>query len=323
MDKDNLSRDAGVQTGNASVSGGIPDFGTYPASCRLKTGFEALDAQEPLTPGLHVLTGASSAGKTMFALQLAEQLAAGGTPVLFFSMAQPRLELQAHMTARSFFLEQRRRMLEGVPGVFPAPENRDILYGTAAADFPEETEQMIRYTASRVGDRLRIIDDAGSMRGISECVENACCGGACHVVIVDAMQDITQPDSDEGLSPAAAVRALGALQARCRTALVACADLEWLCDGVPDAAGISACEVWGFSRAKPNPADWRDVRLNSAGWKKAVQAGDGGAELLRSPAAQDPDCGVELSCLKNRMGPSGWTVKFGLWPAHSTFLCAG
>jgi replicative DNA helicase len=66
-----------------------------------KTGFKNLDKQSGgLYCGLYVLAAISSLGKTSFALQLADQLAAGGHDVVFFSLEQSRLELVSKSLAR-------------------------------------------------------------------------------------------------------------------------------------------------------------------------------------------------------------------------------
>lgn len=66
-----------------------------------KTGFANLDKEAGgLYPGLYVLAAISSLGKTSFALQIADQIAAAGTEVIFFSLEQSRLELVSKSLAR-------------------------------------------------------------------------------------------------------------------------------------------------------------------------------------------------------------------------------
>lgn len=66
-----------------------------------KTGFKNLDERAGgLYAGLYVLAAVSSLGKTSFALQLADQLAANGHDVLFFSLEQSRLELVSKSISR-------------------------------------------------------------------------------------------------------------------------------------------------------------------------------------------------------------------------------
>lgn len=68
----------------------------------IKTGFEDLDRQSGgLYSGLYVVAAGTSLGKTTFSLQLADQIAAGGNDVLFFSLEQSKLELVSKSIART------------------------------------------------------------------------------------------------------------------------------------------------------------------------------------------------------------------------------
>ena len=65
------------------------------------TGFANLDEKAGgLNAGLYVLAAIPSLGKTTFALQMADQLAAAGHEVVFFSMEQSRLEMVSKSLAR-------------------------------------------------------------------------------------------------------------------------------------------------------------------------------------------------------------------------------
>ena len=65
-----------------------------------KTGFANIDEQQIFTPGLYILGGLPSIGKTSFAWQLADNLASAGEPVLYvsyeMSIAQLRAKTIAH-----------------------------------------------------------------------------------------------------------------------------------------------------------------------------------------------------------------------------------
>ena len=66
-----------------------------------RTGFPNLDAEAgSIYAGLYVLGGLSSLGKTTFIGQLADQMAALGQHVLFFSMEQSRLEMVCKSISR-------------------------------------------------------------------------------------------------------------------------------------------------------------------------------------------------------------------------------
>ena len=67
-----------------------------------KTGFSNLDAETGgIYPGLYAVGGISSVGKTTFIYQMADQMAAAGQHVLFFSMEQSRLEMVSKSIART------------------------------------------------------------------------------------------------------------------------------------------------------------------------------------------------------------------------------
>ena len=67
----------------------------------IKTGYANLDKQSGgLYAGLYCLAAISSLGKTTFAAQMADQIAAAGHDVLFFSLEQSRLELVSKSLAR-------------------------------------------------------------------------------------------------------------------------------------------------------------------------------------------------------------------------------
>ena len=57
------------------------------------TGFENIDAENKLYPGLYVLGAVSSIGKTTFMHQMCDQMAKNGEQVIFISYEQSRLEL--------------------------------------------------------------------------------------------------------------------------------------------------------------------------------------------------------------------------------------
>lgn len=66
-----------------------------------KTGFEQLDNYSGgIYSGLYVIGGISSVGKTTFTHQLADQMAAQGNHILFFSLEQSRLEMICKSIAR-------------------------------------------------------------------------------------------------------------------------------------------------------------------------------------------------------------------------------
>ncbi|MDP8218165.1 MAG: DnaB-like helicase C-terminal domain-containing protein [Candidatus Theseobacter exili] len=66
----------------------------------VKTGFTKLDKELTLYPGLYVLGGAPSSGKSTWAHQLCDQFAEKGHHCIFYSLEQSRLELVTKSLAR-------------------------------------------------------------------------------------------------------------------------------------------------------------------------------------------------------------------------------
>ena len=77
------------------------DVAQMRAAENIRTGFSNIDnIAGGIYPGLYVLGALSSLGKTTFALQLADNLAASGQHVLFFSLEQSQAELVSKSLAR-------------------------------------------------------------------------------------------------------------------------------------------------------------------------------------------------------------------------------
>lgn len=154
-----------------------------------KTGFPSFDkVTGGLYPGLYVLAAISSLGKTAWALQLADQMAAAGEDVLFFSLEMSRLELVSRSIARTIS-EEYPDMKGGVvtstavrkgklpPGVLPAIE----IYKERVGDRLSIVEENFEANISSIGDYIRkYIDKTGTRP----------------VVIIDYLQIIAPRDDD-------------------------------------------------------------------------------------------------------------------------------
>lgn len=112
-----------------------------------KTGFSNMDEKLSIYPGLYCIGAISSLGKTTFMTQLAEQMAASGIPVLFFSFEQTKFELVAKGLAR----HNARTLGTDKKTLAKAYSAIDLRTGKAQAS-PEVIKS---YTAN---DRLFIID---------------------------------------------------------------------------------------------------------------------------------------------------------------------
>lgn len=111
----------------------------------IPTGFPGLDLiSGGLYPGIYALAAISSLGKTTFALQMGEQIAANGFDVLFFSLEQSRFELVSKGIARRTAMKDMKKAVTSLA----------IRKGYLPPHVLETAEQ---YKAE-VGDRLSIIE---------------------------------------------------------------------------------------------------------------------------------------------------------------------
>lgn len=79
----------------------VDDVHKFSSFKNQKTGFTNIDKEiGNLYPGLYYLGAGSSTGKTTFCLQMADQIAASGQNVLYFSMEQNKMEMLTKSLAR-------------------------------------------------------------------------------------------------------------------------------------------------------------------------------------------------------------------------------
>ena len=148
--------------------GAFLDFPEY------ATGFKDLDSSlnGGLYPGLYILGAISSSGKTSFVLQMADQLAAAGRDVLFFSLEMAREELMAKSISRYTFTTLKDRGDTRL-----ARTTFGVLNGKTRADNSIEEENHIDNASAayfnEVGGHLRIFEGVGDMgpKQIREIVE--------------------------------------------------------------------------------------------------------------------------------------------------------
>ena len=116
-----------------------------------KTGFANLDREAGgLYAGLYVLAAISSLGKTSFALQLADQLAAGGEDIIFFSLEQSRLELVSKSLARRTVTQDEKGKLQFDKAVTSLAIRKGYL--------PKQVLQAAEDYKQAVNDRINIVE---------------------------------------------------------------------------------------------------------------------------------------------------------------------
>jgi len=165
----------------------------------VKTGFESVDnALHGLQPGVYVLGAQPSLGKTTLALQLADNLAAGGQHVLFFSLEQSRLELVSKSLTRITTLA-RGKSGNAWKNWLSSNEIR-----RGYSDYPEVKQAEAKYRET-IAERLSIIEGNFdcTVSFIRETTERYIKLNKVYpVVIVDYLQIIQQEDKRQGAKEA-------------------------------------------------------------------------------------------------------------------------
>lgn len=274
-----------------------------------KTGFSNLDAAAGgLFPGLYILAALSSLGKTTFALQLADQIAAAGTDVLFFSLEQSKLELVSKSLARRTAQND----------INTAVDSLSIRRGV----FTESVIHAIAEYKRTIADRLSIIEGnfACNVSFIGEYIRKYIDKTGTHpVIFVDYLQ-ILQGEPDKRQTAKEVIdntvtelkrisRSLGvtifAVSSVNRAGYLLPIDFESL----KESGGIefTADVIWGLQLQCLN-----DPIFDKANNIKQRR------EMIKEQKKADPRK-IELVCLKNRYGISSFSCYFDYYPQYDLF----
>lgn len=277
------------------------------------TGFSNLDTKmRSAYAGLYVLAAITSLGKTTLALQMADQMAARGTDVLYFSMEQSRLELVSKSLAR---MTAQRNMDSGITSL-------DIRDST---QLPGEVLEAVQHYKNTIGNRLSIIEgnfncDTGFIRDyIRDYIRKT---DTSPVVFIDYLQ-ILQP-SAEGESRRSkkdeidlAVTELKRLSRELGLTVIVISSVnranyatKFSFESLKESGGIeyTADVVWG---------------LQLACLDQDIFSKEGMAPLKREAidnAKEENPRRIKLVCLKNRYGKSKYSAYFNYYPAVDLFV---
>lgn len=166
----------------------------------IPTGFPALDTllDGGLYAGLYVIGAVSSLGKTSFCIQLADQIAKSGKPVLYFSLEMSKDEIISKSISRLTFIDSRFKRLN--VDNREAKTTRGILVGSLYEGYSRSELDLIERCVKEYetfSQRLFIyegvgeIDSAAIARILKEFVIAT---GLCPVVIVDYLQIMSPKD---------------------------------------------------------------------------------------------------------------------------------
>jgi len=276
-----------------------------------KTGFANLDAKAGgVYPGLYVLGAIPSLGKTTFILQLADQLAAAGEHIIYFSMEQSRFELASKSIARITAQANPQTNITSL----------DIRSGRITQEVIKAAEV---YT-KRVEDRINIIQgnyETNINTIIQEVEDYIKAYQTKPVVIIDYLQ-IIQGDPkarqtardliDENVT---AIRRLCSKQSLTVIVLSSLNRSNYMTqfdyESLKESGGIEATAdvVWGLqlSAISTNSIITTDKDINKK--RQAIK------EAKRATPRK-----LELVCLKNRYGKSSYSVGFNYYGANDLFL---
>ena len=281
-------------------------------SSKCYTGFTLLDQKSGgLYAGLYVIAALSSLGKTSFALQLADQLAAAGTEVIFFSLEQSKLELISKSIARITAQADKSTAVNSlaIRGGYYADKVK-----AAAAEYKQ-----------RIGERFTIIE--GNFRCdisfigdyIRRYIQKT---QARPVVFIDYLQ-ILQPE-EEQTGPRQTLResinnivtTLRQLSRDLDITIIVISSVNranYLTpidfESLKESGGIeyTADVIWGLQLQCLN-----DEIFNQANKIKEKR------DLIKENKAAEPRK-IELSCLKNRYGIANFSCYFDYYAANDLF----
>lgn len=275
-----------------------------------KTGFANLDKHTGgLYPGLYVIGSISSAGKTTFIHQMADQLAEAGDHILFFSLEQSRLEMVtkslSRITARhdtSTATSAIRIRGGGIsnPAVIAAAEEYSAIakrVSVIECNFNEHIESILDYVKKYMG----------SNPGIKP------------VVIVDYLQIIPPSDPRQDIRTKVdnIVRGLKKIQSENDLVIIVVSSINrsnYLYpidfESFKESGGIeyTADVIWGLQLQILN-----DEIFESD--KKIKEK----REMVRIAKKATPRK-MELICLKNRYGISSYKCGFNYYPQFDLFI---
>lgn len=279
-----------------------------------KTGFANIDAKAGgLYAGLYVLAAISSLGKTTLALQMADQIAAQGQEVIFFSMEQSRLEMVSKSLSR----------MTAQADIKTAITSLSIRNGF----LPSQVTAAARQYKERIGERLSIVEgnfncDIGYIADYIRRYKQRT--GATPICFLDYLQ-VLQPAAD-GKSRSSkkeevdiAITELKRLSRELDLTIIVISSLNranymtpFAFEALKESGSIeyTADVVWGLQLACLD-----EELFDKEGHIKAKR------ERINEAKAEEPRK-IKFVCLKNRYGISSYDCNFAYYPSFDLFIPA-
>lgn len=270
----------------------------------VKSGFENLDKCTTLYPGLYVLGAISSLGKTTFALQMADQIAATGRNVLYFAIEQGIDELWAKSIARTI---EQNKLLPGINSLEIRSTESDNPVIQEAYEF---YKQSARYMYIISGNFYTTVDDIEDT--INTFIEHT---HQSPVVFIDYLQIISKvkPGCDSRTAIDECITKIKTIQQKYNLIVI-------LISALNRASYMSTVDFESFKESGciEYTADVIWGLQLSAVHSQTRGTSDKRAELLKAKSADPRE--LELVCLKNRYGKVGYKCQFNYFAGHDLFV---
>lgn len=292
------------------------DIAAFTSGSNIKTGFTRLDSMMGgFYPGLYAIGAISSLGKTTLIHQIADQMAANGNPVIFFSLEQSRLEMVSKSLSR---LTAKRDMNTAITslkirkgGGGQTSIDAALEYGRTVGNNLEIIEGNFNCTFSFIADYTRQYIEAHNTRP---------------VVIIDYLQ-IMQPDRDNlraelRQSIDINVSELKRLTRELNIAVVVISSVNrqnYLTpmdfESFKESGGIEYTSdvVWGLQLACMSEKEFIESKKETLVSRR---------ERVKAAKAETPRK-VDLICLKTRYGSPDMTIHFDYYPRYDYFVETG
>ena len=279
----------------------------------VKTGFANLDEEtRGLYSGLYVIAAISSLGKTTFSAQMADQIAAAGHDVLFFSMEQSRLEMVTKSIARKTYINDKKKAVSSL-SIRQGRLTKEVI--EAAEQYKQEVQERMNIIEGNFNCNISFIGDY-----IRQYIRNN--EGKRPVVFIDYLQVLQpepQPNNRHQTTKEVIDNSVTELKRLSReldiTIFVISSvnranyltpiDFEALKES--GSIEYTADVIWGLQLQCLHDSIFDEDKKIKKKRKRIKEA-----------KAANPRK-IELSCLKNRYGISSFSAYFNYYPANDYF----
>lgn len=276
----------------------------------IPTGFAQLDKKlnGGLHAGLYVLGAVPSLGKTSLAWQIADNIAASGRTVLFYSLEMSRFEMVSKAISR---------YAAGLYSVDLAPSALDVRMGKN----PEIVGKAVEAFAATSAKRLNIIPGGLDMTVGDICDHAAARVDSQPVVFVDYLQIMRsgdpRTDSDDKRRTDEAMRQLKQLSASHGLTVFVVSSLNR--QNYEESASFQSFKESGGVEYTADTIIGLQLRaITEPEYMTAKSDTTKKREIIEAAKMATPRR-LRLLCLKNRSGLTGWNLDMDYYPRCDTF----